>query len=116
MALPATTPEIWQELRSRVSEEELVSAVYHQLKSDIERSGLTIPFTNTVSPDLWNHELAVWLPSLSSTALHSYLYLVDLPEKWLNMLQISDHFFEELAAAILYREMVKVYYKMNYSN
>lgn len=116
MALPATTPEIWHELKLRVSEEELVSAVYQQLKSDIERSGSVIPFTSDLPPDSWKHEIAAWLPSLSVGALHSYLYLIDLPENLVNMLKVSDHFFEELSDAIIYRELVKVYYKMNYSS
>jgi hypothetical protein len=115
MALPATSPEIWRELKLRISEEALVSAVYHQLKTDIERAGAIVPFDEGLAPDSWKHAIAAWLPSLSAGALHSYLYLLDLPEKLLNMLKVSDHFFEELADAIIYRELVKVYYRMNYS-
>lgn len=115
MALPTTTPEIWRELRLRITEEALVSAVYRQLMSDIERSGSVIPFSEDLPPDSWKHALAAWIPSLSVGALHSYLYLIDLPENLVNMLATSDHYFEELADAIIYREMVKVYYKMNYS-
>jgi hypothetical protein len=116
MALPATSSEIWNDLRLRTSEEALISAVYRQVKSDIERSALVIPFNSDLPADLWKHELAIWLPGIPAVALQSYLYLVDLPEKLLNALQTSDHFFEELAEAIIYRELVKVYYRMNYSS
>ncbi|HLP57074.1 MAG TPA: hypothetical protein VK151_18690 [Fluviicola sp.] len=115
MSVPATSSEIWQELRLRISEEELVAAVYRQLKSDIERSGSTIPFAPDLPPDSWKNALAHWLPGLSAGELHSYLYLVDLPEKLLNLLTGSDRFFEQLADSIIYREMVKVYYRINYS-
>ncbi|MES2556551.1 MAG: hypothetical protein V4604_10395 [Bacteroidota bacterium] len=115
MALPATSSEIWHELRSRISEEALISAVYQQLKSDIERSGSVIPFASDLPPDSWKQELSDWLPSLSVGELHSYLYLIDLPENLVNMLEASDHFFDELADAIIYHELVKVYYRLNYS-
>ncbi|ASS50506.1 MAG: hypothetical protein A3D31_13145 [Candidatus Fluviicola riflensis] len=114
MSLPATYNEIWHELKLRVTEEAIVSAVYQQLKSDIERSGSVIPFAPDLPPDSWKQALAAWLPSLSVGELHSYLYLIDLPENVVNMLEASSHFFEELADAIIYRELVKVYYRMNY--
>lgn len=116
MSLPSDPSGLWQQLVLRYPIETVLAKVRDQLFNDLERSGCALPELPEKEPLYWIPALATSLRSLSSEELNALLYLVDLPEKWHQHLILSDAYFDQLSEALLYRELVKVYYKLHYSD
>lgn len=115
MTLPSGPAELWHYLQQRYSVEKLVPKIHLQLVSDLERAGCFVPELPEKDPLYWIPIVATTLQKLTPEQLHALLYIIDLPEKWHQQLVLADTYFEQLAEAILYRELVKVYYKLHYS-
>lgn len=116
MSLPSDPVTLWQQLVLRYPVETLLAKVRDQLFSDLERSGCQLPELPEKEPLFWVPAIASILRSLTSEQLNALLYLIDLPEKWHHNLTHSDAYFDQLSEALLYRELVKVYYKLHYSD
>jgi hypothetical protein len=115
-ALPSEIAPMWNRLFALRDREELIAAVFTQLVSDFHRAGCTLPFGQDLPPEDWNMHLGQYLASLSSQTIDRLLYIVDIPEKLAIHIALSDNRIPELANAILYREMVKIYYKISFSS
>jgi hypothetical protein len=107
---------LWERLFQLKNREELIMTVYRQLSIDFNRAGLEIPFESTTPPQEWNFSIASYLTAQPQQSVDQLLYLIDLPEKLTMAIRMSDCYFTQLSDAILYREMVKVYYKISYSS
>lgn len=115
MSLPSDPVTLWQQLVLRYPVETLLAKVRGQLFSDLERSGCIVPEIPEKEPLHWITAIAVVLRKLTPEQLSTLLYLIDLPEKWHQQLVLADTYFTQLAEAILYRELLKVYYKLHFS-
>lgn len=112
--IPATYDAILQSLRALRTETEIVDLLRQQLERDLQRGGhpLNLP---SEQPDNWVSALAQHLGLLSDERLAALLYLIDMPEALIRQIGNHPEDRQELASAVLYREIVKVYYKLNYS-
>lgn len=113
---PATSAQpLWNQLFQLREKDELIALVHAQLCSDFQRAGCPVAFSDALSPRLWAEELTSVLRQQPSHVVQQLLYVIDLPEKLVRILQPSENYLEQLAEAIIYRELVKVYYKITYS-
>ena len=86
-----------------------------QVEKDFQRIG-------SIFLELEQHQLSSWIETIrtacekldKSNQLDNFLYIVDLPENWSNNLKLSSDYYTDLAYAILQREWVKIYYRLNY--
>ena len=116
MSLPATSLQLWNNLFQLKSRDAIVQRVYQQLANDFSLTGNAIPFTIELPTEQWSIQLANWLENQHATTIQQLLYIIDLPENFVQNLEASTHYNEQLAEAIIYREMTKVYYKITYSS
>jgi hypothetical protein len=115
MALPAKPAELWQYLLQQYPIEYLLAKIREQLLSDMERAGFATPDLPDKDPMIWIPMIAATLQKRSNEQLLSLLYVIDLPEKWHQELMLTETYYDQLAEAIVYRELVKVYYKLHFS-
>lgn len=116
MALPTDPKGLWHQLVLQHPVETLVAKVREQLSSDLHRAGCPFHHLPENEPLFWIPQLSEHLRKIPAEQLHSLLYLIDLPEKWHRQLMLSEAYFEQLSEAVLYRELVKVYYKLHFSS
>lgn len=113
--LPQSTENLWYELTRLQPEKELVQLVFRQLSIDFERSGNRLPVPDDAPVIQWKPLLAHWLALQAPANVCSLLYLIDIPENLITAPDPKNDYFSQLSEAIIYREMVKVYYKIRYS-
>ena len=112
--VPATYNAVLQSLRGIRSEAEILELVREQLERDLLRGGHPLELSG-ILPNIWIPALAHHLNLLPDDRLTSLLYLIDMPETLIRQMDRHSEDGNELASAVLYREMVKVYYKLHYS-
>lgn len=106
---------LWERLFELKPKDELVALVYKQMAGDFQRAGCPIAFDETLDPQLWNSALFEFLRQQPSHVIQQLYYVIDLPETLIMTIQTADDYLHHLADAIIYRELVKVYYKISYS-
>lgn len=111
--LPKTSGELWTILSALKPVEEIIPLVYNQLKRDFERSHLSLPFTEDRPTAEWITDLGNFIPAIGDEPLRQLLYIIDVPEQLTNA-SPGGHLLQ-LAEVILCRELLKVYFKLNYS-
>ena len=113
-------PEKWQGLMLRTGqfrpEEEVLRMLFKQLQTDFNRAGLQLPFGETPYAAGWAQPLSELLSRAPNQTLRSLIYLVDLSESQTAEILTSPKPFLKLSEAILYRELVKVYFQLYYSS
>ena len=85
--------------------------VYDQLVKDFNTAGISITFPGETDYRKWSGEIEKLLNSNSDYKLATLLYSVDIPEKMSAGLNNTRAFAE----LILYREFVKIYFRLNYN-
>ena len=110
-----TSELLWERLFSLRPKDELVELVHRQLSTDFERAGHPLSLDVALAPGLWAGKIHEALKAESSETVAQLVYLIDLPETLVLEMHRDPNYLEQLAEAILYRELVKVYYKITYS-
>lgn len=103
-----------QKLQLQLSPAALLEKVQNQIYKDFERSGIPDFELKNADPTHWNEEIQVLLKKLSSSELSHLLYLIDVPEIILIQTNTSEDGLFHLADAILHRELLKVFYQLQY--
>ncbi len=103
-----------RKLQLQLSPAELLEKVQNQVYKDFERSGIRDFKLKNADPTLWNEEIQALLKKLSSGELSHLLYLIDVPEIILIQANTSENSLFHLADAILHRELLKVFYQVQY--
>lgn len=103
-----------QKLQLQLSPAALLEKVQNQIHKDFERSGIPDFELKNADPTRWNEEIQVLLKKLSSGELSHLLYLIDVPEIILIQANTSENRLFHLADAILHRELLKVFYQIQY--
>ncbi len=86
-----------------------------QIEKDFQRIGSQEIDLDTSNTANWIKQISDICSSLDqSNQLENLLYLIDLPENWSANLKLSDNYYSDLSHAIIQREWVKIYYRMNY--
>jgi hypothetical protein len=114
MKTSENTIEIWQKAVSISSTEVVLEQLFLQLTKDFERVGLYLDFQLDKEPRLWIPQVSQLLSKLEDYQLNQLLYIIDLPEKWSSNMKNSSNVNDQLAEGILYRELVKIYYRLNF--
>lgn len=103
-----------RKLQLRLSQRKLLEKLQVQIHKDFQRSGIGEFELKSADPASWNEEIQAVLQKLSENELQHLLYLIDIPE--LIMTQTFNHenrlFY--LSNAILHRELMKVFYQIQY--
>lgn len=110
-----TSELLWERLFALRPKDELIALVHRQLSSDFERAGHPLNFDADLSPNLWAGKLHEILKGETPETVAQLIYLIDMPETLVLEMHRDPNYLEQLAEAILYRELVKVYYKITYS-
>jgi hypothetical protein len=110
-----TTPILWGRLFELKNRDELIDLVYLQLTTDFQRAGCPVVFDSSLDPRLWNEALFNALKQQSPQVIQQLFYIIDLPETLIRTIQPAENYLHQLADAIIYRELVKIYYKISYS-
>ncbi len=116
MNLPTTSVQLWSNLFELKARDLIIERVFQQLSNDLTLAGHTVPFAVILPTEEWSIQLASWLANQPANSTQQLLYIIDLPENFVHNLEGSSNYFEQLAEAIIYRELVKVYYKITYSS
>ncbi len=103
-----------RKLQLQLSPAELLEKVQNQVHKDFERSGIADFKLKSADPTLWNEEIQELLKKCSSGELSHLLYLIDVPEIILIQASTSEDRLFHLADAILHRELLKVFYQVQY--
>ena len=111
-----------ESLISYFSNDDFVLKTQHQIHKDFAKFNLFFPesFENTAFS---KHEIELEISQLIShflsqreTRLLQLIYTIDLPEKDFLALTTHPNFVMELSKKILYREAMKVFLRMKFSN
>lgn len=103
-----------RKLQLQLSPAALLEKVQNQILKDFERSGISGFELKSADPTCWNEEIQALLKKLSSGELSHLLYLIDVPEIILIQANISENRLFHLADAILHRELLKIFYQIQY--
>ena len=103
-----------RKLQLQLSPAALLEKIQQQIYKDFERSGIRDFELKSTDPTLWNEEIQALLTKLSSNELSHLLYLIDVPEIILVQTSTSEGRLFHLADAILHRELLKVFYQIQY--
>jgi hypothetical protein len=106
---------LWERLFGLKPKDELVALVYKQLEGDFQRAGCPLTFDQALDTQLWGQALFELLGQQPPHVIQQLFYVIDLPETLVMTIQSADDYLHHLADAIIYRELVKVYYKISYS-
>lgn len=114
-AIGKTSVVLWETLSVQLSNEIVVQKLYEQLAKDFDQIGKPFAAIDNEAPNEWIDLLAKVLSKLTAEEMNQLLYVIDLPENWSRQLTAGRTDFLELAEAILYRELTKIYFKIQYS-
>lgn len=115
-------PQAYSELLTYFRNERFVLDTQRQISIDFAKFNLFFPesFENTAFS---KHEIELEISQLISrflsqgeTRLLQLIYTIDLPEKDFLALTTHPNFVMELSKKILYREAMKVFLRMKFSN
>lgn len=108
------TIEIWQKAVAISSTEVVLEQLFLQLSKDFERVGIPLNFELPNEPNQWIPQLSKLLSKIDDQQMNHLLYIIDLPEKWSLNMKNTNNANDQLAEGILYRELVKIYYRLQY--
>ena len=103
-----------QKLQLRLSQRKLLEKLQAQIHKDFQRSGIGDFEIINSDPAEWNEEIQTILKQLSETELQHLLYLIDIPELILTQTTNHEDRLFYLSNAILHRELMKVFYQIQY--
>lgn len=103
-----------RKLQLRLSQRKLLEKLQIQLHKDFQRSGIGDFELKSNDPSHWNEEIQNKLNQLSEDELQHLLYLIDIPELILNQTRDQENRLFYLSNAILHRELLKVFYQIQY--
>lgn len=103
-----------QKLQLRLSQRKLLEKLQVQIHKDFQRSGIGDFELTNPNPADWNEEIQTMLKKLSETELQHLLYLIDIPELILTQTTNHEERMFYLSNAILHRELMKVFYQIQY--
>ena len=103
-----------RKLQLRLSRRKLLEKLQAQVQKDFQRSGIGEFELKSTDPAAWNGDIRAVLQPLSESELQHLLSVIDITE--LILVQTNDHenrlFY--LSNAILHRELMKVFYQIQY--
>ena len=103
-----------QKLQLRLSQRKLLEKLQAQVYKDFQRSGIGEFQLVSTNPADWNEEIRVALQKLSENELQHLLYLIDIPELILRETFEHENRLFYLSNAILHRELMKVFFQIQY--
>jgi hypothetical protein len=115
-AIGETSVVLWETLSVQLSNEIVIQKLHEQLAKDFDRIGKPFTAIDKEAPNDWIVLLAKVLSKLTTEELDQLLYVIDLPENWSRQLTADSTNFLDMAEAILYRELTKIYFKIQYSS
>ncbi len=101
-------------LQLRLSQRKLLEKLQTQIQKDFQRSGIGDFELTSTDPAQWNEEIQAMLKQLSENELQHLLYLIDIPELIINETRTHEERLFYLSNAILHRELLKVFYQIQY--
>jgi hypothetical protein len=110
-----TSELLWERLFALRPKDELIALVHRQLSADFERAGHSLDFAADLAPGLWAGKIFENLKGEPPETVAQLIYLIDMPETLVLEMHRDPNYLRQLSEAILYRELVKVYYKITYS-
>ena len=114
-AIGETSVVLWETLSVQLSNEIVIQKLHEQLAKDFDRIGKPFAAIDKEDPSEWIPLLATVISLLTAEELNQLLYVIDLPENWSKQLSEDVAAFHLLAEAILYRELTKTYFKIQYA-
>jgi hypothetical protein len=114
-AIGETSVVLWETLSVQLSNEIVIQKLHEQLAKDFDRIGKPFAAIDKEDPSEWIPLLATVISLLTAEELNQLLYVIDLPENWSKQLSEDVAAFHLLAEAILYRELTKIYFKIQYA-
>lgn len=114
-AIGETSLAVWKTLSLQLSNELIIQKLHEQLTKDFDRIGKPFAAIDKEDPSEWIPLLATVISLLTAEELNQLLYVIDLPENWSKQLSEDVAAFHLLAEAILYRELTKIYFKIQYA-
>lgn len=106
--------QILGQIQQKISETALLERLIRQINKDFLRAGFQPVELNSLHPDEWIKQLKLALDKLKSNELNHVLYIIDIPETLYWELAPQEGGNLLLAKVILHRELMKVYYQINY--
>lgn len=103
-----------QKLQLRLSQRKLLEKLQAQIHKDFQRSGIGEFQLASTNPADWNEEIRVVLQKLNENELQHLLYLIDIPELILRETFEHENRLFYLSNAILHRELLKVFFQIQY--
>lgn len=103
-----------QKLQLRLSQRKLLEKLQAQIHKDFQRSGIAEFELTNPDPAQWNEEIRLVLQQLSENELQHLLYLIDIPELIIKETNTHENRLFYLSNAILHRELLKVFYQIQY--
>jgi hypothetical protein len=113
--LPENSLDLWNKAVALSSVEVVIDRIYRQLRHDFKRVGIPFKIDAKSNPKEWIYQVAETLLRMDHHQLPQLLYLIDLPESLSNTLLSANDNYAQLSEAIIYRELIKVYFKIQYS-
>jgi hypothetical protein len=114
-AIGETSVVLWETLSVQLTNEIVIQKLHEQLAKDFDRIGKPFAAIDKEAPNDWIVLLAKVLSKLSTEELNQLLYVIDLPENWSRQLTAEGDDFQGLSEAILYRELTKIYFKIQFT-
>ncbi len=114
-AIGETSVVLWETLSVQLSNEIVIQKLHEQLAKDFDRIGKPFAAIDKEAPSDWIVLLAKVLSKLTTEELNQLLYVIDLPENWSRQLTAERDDYQGLAEAILYRELTKIYFKIQFA-
>ena len=103
-----------RKLQMRLSQRKLLEKLQAQILKDFQRSGIGEFQLTSADPADWNKEIQAALKKLSESELQHLLYLIDIPELILQETFKHENRLFYLSNAILHRELMKVFFQIQY--
>jgi hypothetical protein len=103
-----------RKLQLRLSQRKLLEKLQAQVHKDFQRSGIGEFELKNTDPAAWNEEIQSVLKKLSENELQHLLYLIDIPELIMTQTLNHENRLFYLSNAILHRELMKVFYQIQY--
>lgn len=107
-------PILVERIQLRVSKRKLIDLLREQLNRDFNRANIREFELSSENLSLWEHELSVFLQSITSEKLAQLQYIIDIPEELANQSISENNDAHHLAKMILLRELLKIYYRLQY--
>jgi hypothetical protein len=103
-----------QKLQLRLSQRKLLEKLQNQVQKDFHRAGISDFALKSADPADWNAEIRLILNRLSETELLHLLYLIDIPERIIVETSNNEDRLFYLSNAILHRELMKIFYQIQF--